>query len=180
MTIQDEVWWMSLAGIAGVALVFLYVISQAARHAEATQVEARASAIRRWWFAALIVLGAGVTAATLVPFPIPDQHASSGARQVVKVTGRQWGWQLSPGPIRAGVPVEFQVTSADVNHGFGIYDASHRLLAQTQAMPGVTNRLVYTFTQPGKYQVLCLEYCGLIHYGMMVEFEVTSATEGQS
>jgi heme/copper-type cytochrome/quinol oxidase subunit 2 len=44
------------------------------------------------------------------------------------------------------VPVEFQVTSADVNHGFGIYDRSGRLLAQTQAMPGITNRLVYTFS----------------------------------
>ena len=48
MTIQDEVWAVSLAGIALVALVFLYVISQAARRADATQVEARACAIRRW------------------------------------------------------------------------------------------------------------------------------------
>ena len=39
MTLQDEVWWITLAGIGGVALVFLYVISQAARQADATQVQ---------------------------------------------------------------------------------------------------------------------------------------------
>jgi cytochrome c oxidase subunit 2 len=122
----------------------------------------------------------GVTAATLAPFPIPNQHAPSQARQAVKVVGRQWFWELSSGPIKVGVPVEFQVTSADVNHGLGIYDRSGRLLAQTQAMPSVTNRLVYTFTQPGKYRFLCLEYCGLAHHGMSLEFDVIGTTEGQS
>jgi cytochrome c oxidase subunit 2 len=88
MTLQDEVWWITLAGIGGVVLIFLYVISQTARQAEATQVQARAYAIRRWFFLALIVLGVGVTAATLVPFPIPNQHASSQTRQVVKAVGQ--------------------------------------------------------------------------------------------
>jgi cytochrome c oxidase subunit 2 len=180
MTLQDEVWWITLAGIGGVALVFLYVIGQATRQGEAIQVQARAYAIRRWFFLGLIALGVGVTAATLAPFPIPNQHAPPQARQVVKVVGNQWAWRLSPGPIKAGVPVEFQVSSADVNHGFGIYDVSGRLLAQTQAMPGITNRLVYTFPQPGKYRVLCLEYCGLAHHGMSVEFDVIGTTEGQS
>jgi cytochrome c oxidase subunit 2 len=180
MTLQDEVWWITLAGIAGVALAFLSVISQAARQAEAARVEARAYAIRRWFFPALIVVGVGVTAATLAPFPIPSQHAPAQARQVVKVVGNQWAWRLSPGSIKVGVPVEFQVTSADVNHGFGIYDAGGRLLAQTQAMPGISNRLVYTFPRPGRYRVLCLEYCGLVHHGMSVEFDVVGAMEGQS
>ena len=47
-------------------------------------------------------------------------------------------------------------------------------------MPGHTNRLAYTFTQPGKYRVLCLEYCGLAHHGMMTEFEVVAAKEGRT
>ena len=179
MTLQDEVWFITLAGIGGVALIFLYVISQAARSAEAVRVQRRADVIRRWFFLALLVLGVGVTAATLAPFPIPNQHPAKQAPQVIKVVGHQWAWQLSPGPIKAGVPVEFQVTSADVNHGFGIYDGSGRLLAQTQAMPGITNRLVHTFTQPGKYRVLCLEYCGMIHHGMRVEFDVVGTMGGQ-
>ena len=52
-----------LAGIVGAVMFFLYVISQALtpRPAEASQVQARAYAIRRWFFVALIVLGIGVT-----------------------------------------------------------------------------------------------------------------------
>jgi cytochrome c oxidase subunit 2 len=127
----------------------------------------------------LIVLGIIVTGASLRPFPIAPQHTPTTAPQVIQVVGHQWAWQMDPGPIHAGTPVAFEVTSADVNHGFGIYDASDRLLAQTQAMPGVTNRLVYTFAQPGKYRILCLEYCGLAHHGMITEFDVVAGTEGQ-
>ena len=82
--------------------------------------------------------------------------------------------------IRAGIPVQFEVTSGDVNHGVGIYDADDHLLTQTQAMPGVTNRLVHTFAQPGRYRILCLEYCGLAHHGMIAEFDVVGSGEGQS
>ena len=76
--------------------------------------------------------------------------------------------------MSVGEPVEFRVTSADVNHGFGIYDESLRLLAQTQAMPGYTNRLRFTFQKPGKYRILCLEYCGLGHHEMPAEISVVA------
>jgi cytochrome c oxidase subunit 2 len=65
------------------------------------------------------------------------------------------------------------VTSRDVNHGFGIYDASLKLLTQIQAMPGYVNKVHYTFTRPGKYRVMCMEYCGLIHHDMIAELTIT-------
>lgn len=68
--------------------------------------------------------------------------------------------------------VEFRVTSSDVNHGFGIYNAAGTLLTQVQAMPGYTNRLLYTFHQPGLYSILCLEYCGVGHQVMVSQFKV--------
>lgn len=179
MSFQDKVWFTTLVGIAGVALAFLYVIARAGRPAEPAAVQTRAYALRRWVFLALIVLGVVVTGASLRPFPIAPQHGPSQAPQVVQVVGLQWAWQMSSGPIQAGIPVEFAVTGADVNHGFGIYDASDRLLAQTQAMPGITNRLVYTFRHPGKYRIMCLEYCGLAHHAMIREFDVVAGTEGQ-
>lgn len=179
MILQDKVWWVTIVGLGGVTAVFLYVISQATRQADATRVQARSHAIRRWFFLVLLVSGLSVTGATLLPFPISRQDARSRAPQIVKVTGHQWACEVSPGPIRAGIPVEFDVTSGDVNHGFGIYDSSGRMLAQTQAMPGVTNRLAYTFTQPGKYRILCLEYCGLAHHGMIFDFNVVETTEAR-
>lgn len=175
MITQDEVWLVSLVGIGLVALVFIYVISQAGKTADATQVQKKAYAIRRWWFIALVVLGTGVTYASLKPFPIADQHEQSQTSQIIDVVGHQWFWDLSQHQVNAGAAVEFHVTSADVNHGFAIYGPNDRIVAQTQAMPGYTNRLVYTFTQPGKYRVLCLEYCGLAHHAMSSEFEVVAA-----
>ena len=79
---------------------------------------------------------------------------------------------MSQETVLAGQEVEFQVTSADVNHGFAIYKNKTRLLAQTQAMPGYVNKLRYKFTEPGEYEVLCLEYCGLAHHGMSAKFTV--------
>lgn len=179
MTVQNEVWWATLAGIGFVALVFIYVIANSGRPGDSAQVQKTAYAIRRWWFLALVLLGIGVTWASLRQFPIPDQHAQSQAAQTVDAVGRQWSWQLSQNRFVAGVPVEFRVTSADVNHGFAIYGPDDRIVTQTQAMPGFTNRLVHTFVRPGKYRVLCLEYCGLAHHGMTTEFEVTAARESK-
>ena len=95
----------------------------------------------------------------------------------IDVTGRMWSWELKgakPGPIvvPSGSPVEFDVTSADVNHGFGIYDPQGHLIGQTQAMPGYTNKLRMIFDKSGRYHVLCLEYCGLVHQAMFTEFTV--------
>ena len=42
-------------------------------------------------------------------------------------------------------------------------------------MPGYTNVLRRTFAQPGKYRVLCLEYCGLVHHNMIAEIDVVEA-----
>lgn len=49
-----------------------------------------------------------------------------------------------------------------------------RIVAQTQAMPGYTNVLRYTFTEPGVYRVLCLEYCGVEHHDMKTEINVAA------
>lgn len=177
MIIQDVVWVISLILIAVIALLFMYVAVQAGRAGEAQQVQRKSNAIRRWWFGALILFGVGVCYATLRPFPIVDQRVSGGAAQVVDVTARQWSWDLSQHRVKAGTPVLFNVSSVDVNHGFAIYGPGDRIVTQTQAMPGFTNRLLFTFDQPGKYRVMCLEYCGIAHHGMVTEFDVV-ADEG--
>jgi cytochrome c oxidase subunit 2 len=73
---------------------------------------------------------------------------------------------LSSDTVERGKEVEFQVTSDDVNHGFAIYRNKTKLITQTQAMPGFVNKLRVTFDEPGEYEVMCLEYCGLSHHAM--------------
>lgn len=178
MLTQDAVWIFTLAGIGVVALTFIYVIAHTDKQADSEQVTRKAYAIRRWWFGALILLGVTVAYATLNPFPLSDQQAQSQTAQIVDAVGRQWSWELSQNQVKAGTPVQFNVTSLDVNHGFAVYGPNDRILTQTQAMPGFTNRLIYTFDQAGKYRVMCLEYCGLAHHAMVAEFEVVAAGTG--
>lgn len=179
--IQDDIWALALIGMGLVALGFIHVIRQAGKPADdaATRKAAHTSnVLRRWLFGALLIIFVVGSYATLRRFPIPPQNVPLDFHQVVDVVGQQWVWHITPDTVRAGSPVEFLVTSKDVNHGFGIYAPNGRIVTQTQAMPGYTNKIVHTFAEPGTYKVMCLEYCGLGHAPMTVEFTVVAATGG--
>ena len=107
----------------------------------------------------------------------PHALASTGDALEVHVSGGQWWWDIDTTEIPAGTPVNFNVTTEDVTHGMGIYDSGLTLLTQVQAIPGYTTKLTYTFTEPGTYQVLCMEFCGVAHHDMVNEFEVVAAEE---
>jgi cytochrome c oxidase subunit 2 len=172
MLLQDEVWLISLVLIAGMATVFLWVAVGAVQQADAGTVQRRAYRLRTGWFWLLVAIIVIASAATLTALPYPDRVSPAASRIVVRAMGAQWSWAVEGPDIVAGRPVEFQVTSTDVNHGFGIYNTSLEMVAQTQAMPGYVNRLQYTFATPGIYHILCLEYCGLVHHQMMTDLVV--------
>lgn len=178
MSAQTAILLITLAGLAVISAVFVYVIAQSGETADSTWVKRTATTIRWWWFWALITFGIGIAAVTLIPFPIPAQNVTLKADQVIDVVGHQWYWEISKTEIRARSTVEFRVTSADVNHGFAIYDPNDRIVVQTQAMPGYTNKLLHTFDKPGTYRVLCLEYCGTAHSAMQAQLKVIAATTG--
>ena len=106
---------------------------------------------------------------------LPYSRGSASADVVVQATGNQWAWVVTPDTVPVGKVVEIRVTGADVNHGFGLYDANNRLITQTQAMPGFTNVIRHTFSAPGTYRILCLEYCGLGHHTMFSQIVVSAA-----
>lgn len=177
MNLQDVVWAIALGGIGLVALGFILVIAQAAKPADADAMAKSAQAARKWqgrWFWALVVIFVVGSWTTLRPYPIAPQGNGADGAQVVTATGYQWVWQIQPTTIQAGVPTEFRVTSADVNHGFAIYAPDGRIVAQTQAMPGYTNKLLHTFTEPGAYEVQCLEFCGIGHAPMRTTIQVVA------
>ena len=180
MILQDRVWLIVLSGMGLVTLAFIYVIIQAGRpadEAEARHAYKTSNKLRRWLFWTLAVAYVAVSYVSLHHFPIPPQHGPLPATQVVTVVGHQWMWQLSTTKIELGVPVEFQVTSADVNHDFAIYGPDGRIVVQAQAMPGYTNKILHTFNTPGTYTIKCLEYCGIGHDVMAANLTV-AATGG--
>ncbi len=130
----------------------------------------RAYRARAIVFLAVLVVGIALSYKTLVPWP--HDARSRGISQSIHVRSAQWAWDLQRTKISVGDEVEFRVTSADVNHGFGLYSPAGQIVAQVQAMPGFENKLRYQFLTPGKYKILCMEYCGLGHHRMDAELDV--------
>jgi cytochrome c oxidase subunit 2 len=132
--------------------------------------------LRRRWFVLLVAVGVPVLVLTF--FDLPYASGSGRGRTVVTVTAGQFFWTLTPGRVRAGTPLRFDVTSVDVNHGFGIYDPRGHLIGSVQAMPGYHNELDLSLKTPGAYRIRCLEFCGLNHAVMQGSFTVLPAGGG--
>ncbi len=104
---------------------------------------------------------------------------------VVQVTGQQWMWTFSYpqyGATSAGAqiielpvnrPVEFEVTSKDVLHGFAVRAFGVRV----DANPGeITTTPQVTPSQIGTYAVQCVELCGLYHSYMWESVKVVDTS----
>jgi cytochrome c oxidase subunit 2 len=69
--------------------------------------------------------------------------------------------------VPAGSEVTFYVTSVDVQHGFKIQNTNVNM----QIVPGQVSTLTMTFDEPGTYDYICTEYCGISHqlmYGSVI------------
>lgn len=125
-----------------------------------------------WFVFAVAALGV-LLLATLAFIPYGGNAAEPGQQQV-KANGQQFAWTVTPNTVKAGVPVRFAVTASDVNHGFAVYNDDNVLLFQIQAVPDAPSHIVYTFKVPGRYQVVCLEFCGVNHHKMIGSFRVAA------
>lgn len=162
----------------GIAVVIGSVISIAVWRSTARPLaEDRSGAWSRRESAWLVIVVVALFALLLgTIFYVPYGETAGPNKQVVRVTGVQYAWAIdAPAGVEVGRPVEFLITSTDVNHGFGLYTVGGKLIRQIQVVPGKTQTLVYTFTRPGTYQVLCLEFCGARHHEMITTFEVKPA-----
>jgi cytochrome c oxidase subunit II len=162
------------AVLATLLVAIFVVVARSARADVAyEQVQRVGYRARRYWLTTLVAVGVAVIVVTF--FYLPYASGSTTGRTVVKVTGGQFFWSLAPSRVRAGTPLRFNVTSIDVNHGFGLYDPHGHLVGSVQAMPGYHNELDLTLTIPGTYQIRCLEFCGLNHAVMEGTFTVLAA-----
>ena len=175
---QNVAWILSLALMAVIAGIFLWAVAGASRSGgDAGKMAETAYQWRGRLFWLVIVAGVAVTFLTLKEWPIAG-HASAAPKPdvVIQANGHQFRWELDRDTVQTGQLVEFQLTSKDVNHGFAVYKDKNTLLAQAQAMPGYTNKLQIRFAEPGDYEVLCLEYCGIAHHGMRAVIKVSNGS----
>ncbi len=111
--------------------------------------------------------------------------APTGDVLQVQVVGEQWQWNYvypqygnatsNVLELPVGRPVEFTLTSVDVNHSFWI----PALGIKEDAMPGVTTHISVTPTVEGTYTVRCAELCGLYHSYMEGHVQVVKSAAFQ-
>lgn len=80
------------------------------------------------------------------------------------------GWVWEPEEIRVpvGSEVTFYVTSGDVTHGFRVQDTNINVMV----LPGYVSKVTATFDEARSYNVICHEYCGILHHRMAGEIIV--------
>ena len=69
--------------------------------------------------------------------------------------------------------VDLTLRAVDVIHGFAIPE----MRLKQNAIPGETQHIHFTPTQPGDYAILCTQVCGLGHYRMQAMLRVLPAEQ---
>ena len=116
-----------------------------------------------------------------------NEEAKANTR-TVNVIGEQFAWYFAyPAAggksvvsqqlyLPQGQPVEFEIHSRDVIHGFWV--PAFRL--QLDAVPGITTSLRVTPSRMGTYPVVCAELCGNGHSLMRATVRVMTPTAFQA
>ena len=103
--------------------------------------------------------------------------------QDVYVMAKKWMWKFSyggDGPNAIGTlhvpvnrPVRLLMTSRDVIHSFFVPD----FRIKQDVLPGRYTETWFEATKPGRYQILCSQYCGTWHSQMWGEIVVMPGPE---
>lgn len=165
--VQMVAWITSLVFMVLIAVVFAWVALKSTKKEDYQPIVKKWYKARKIYGVSLVIFMVLITFYTLRDLPFNEPVYSEGTEPIiVDVEAIQFGWNISQMEFEVGDSVEFRVTTDDVTHGFGIYNEDMLMLAQTQAMPKYTNKVYMTFDEPGEYEILCLEYCGLGHHVM--------------
>jgi len=163
---------VSYGTVSVLAIVFLVWVGVSTRGNQPEPDLRKIGEREKTWFAVVVVLLAVLLFSTILFTPY-GRSAGKHA-QIEKIKAIQFAWIVPGTPLKTGTPVEFQLTSADVNHGFAVYNAGGKLLFEVQVMPGKTQKYVYTFKKPGTYTILCIEFCGVGHAHMQGSLTVSA------
>jgi cytochrome c oxidase subunit II len=108
-------------------------------------------------------------ATVTAPFDKPGLTKIGDKEYEAVMLAQAFTYSPSKMTVPKGSTVHFTVTSSDVVHGFEIPSTNVNMMIT----PGYVSKISQTFDKPGKYLILCNEYCGVGHHMMAVTLEVT-------
>ncbi len=124
-----------------------------------------------------------VTAIAVVSAIALSRNSDAGPNPVqVHVVAQQFAWKFEyPGSgvtsgrlvLPVGRSTQLELASLDVIHSFWVPEFGQK----SDAVPGITTRLVITPTRLGTFPVICTELCGLGHATMRSEVQVVPQEE---
>ena len=103
------------------------------------------------------------------PFTRGELIQVAPGRYEAHVVSKMFSFKPDPLKVPRGSVVDFYLTSTDVVHGFYIDGTDVNLMA----IPNAVNYAQARFDKPGKYQVICHEFCGMGHHDMVGAIVVT-------
>jgi cytochrome c oxidase subunit 2 len=176
-TIARLAWVMTAAGVLVFVLVMAALLVAIRRSSSGAPVVAAPSDAR------IIVAGGIVLPAIVIPLlwamTLSDIASTAAPPSspvlTIEVTGHQWWYEVryvdqgvslvNEMRIPAGRVVALRITAADVIHSFWI----PRLSGKIDMIPGRVNEYWVQADEPGRYPVVCAEFCGLWHARMRME-----------
>lgn len=125
---------------------------------------------------ALRALVAAATVGLLLTLPGHAVTAVAQGPRVIEVVAKRFAFEPAVIEVTAGEPVRLMVTSADGVHGLAI-----KKFKVSKEIPRGTKPVVIDFTpkEPGRYPILCSEYCGDGHDDMMGTLVVLAKPESR-
>ena len=100
---------------------------------------------------------------------------------IITAIGRMWEWEfIYSDSLRSkelvlpiNKPVKLELVSEDVNHS--LFIPAFRV--KEDVIPGYDNYLWFTPNYIGDYEILCTEYCGLLHSAMVSKTKIVEQAE---
>src|SRR5690349_7692261 len=103
------------------------------------------------------------------PFTTGELIELAPGRYEAHVVSKMWSFKPGAMKVPKGSVVDFYLTSTDIVHGFYIDGTDVNLTA----VPDAVTYAQVRFDKPGKYPILCHEFCGANHHDMYGHVEVT-------
>ncbi len=104
-----------------------------------------------------------------ITFAEPGLKEVAPKRYEAYIVAQTWTFNPAEITVPAGSIVKFYVTSRDVQHGFKLQNTNVNM----QIVPGQVSSLMVKFDEPGEYDFICTEYCGIAHATMYGKVIVT-------
>jgi cytochrome c oxidase subunit II len=110
----------------------------------------------------------------------PMRKVPADAMKITAI-GRMWQWEFDYGngmkskdlvlPVNKAVRLDLK--SVDVNHS--LFIPAFRV--KEDVIPGYSNYMWFIPTAVGEYEILCTEYCGLLHSSMLAKARIMQQTD---